>query len=103
MVALVEAQFEPFYRVPTGRFDLGRLLGFFGFGQLYQQAVLGLPAGDLMVSAYQHRHGGKWNVSFCDGHVESLAPRALWGLNNPSVARRWNRDHLPHVGPGWSP
>lgn len=105
MIALVEAQFEPYYRVPTGRFDLSRLIGTFGYQTLYAQ-LLGQPIQgppDPMVSAYQHRHVGKWNVTFCDGHVESLAPLALWDLGKPSVARRWNRDHLPNVAPGWSP
>jgi prepilin-type processing-associated H-X9-DG protein len=108
MVALLDTQFEPLYRFPTGRFDLGRLIGFFGYDQLYKQGVLGQPVlgpgtSDPMVSAYQHRHSWKWNVAFCDAHVESLAPLALWDLSKSSVARRWNRDHLPHVEPGWSP
>lgn len=45
----------------------------------------------------QRRHGGRWNVVFCDGHVEHLRSGALFDIRRDEVARRWNRDNLPHA------
>lgn len=45
----------------------------------------------------QRRHGGRWNVVFCDGHVETLRSGALFDVRRGEVARRWNRDNLPHA------
>ncbi len=45
----------------------------------------------------QRRHGGRWNVVFCDGHVENLRSGALFDIRRDEVARRWNRDNLPHA------
>ena len=42
------------------------------------------------------RHGGRWNVVFCDNHVESLTTKALFDPRQDAVLRRWNRDHQPH-------
>lgn len=40
------------------------------------------------------RHGRKYNVAFCDGHIEALNP---WVLFDPSkTAAMWNSDHQPH-------
>lgn len=41
------------------------------------------------------RHHGRFQVVFCDGHVESLATNQLFHLTD-QVAQRWNRDHAPH-------
>lgn len=47
------------------------------------------------VTAYTaERHGKNYNLSFCDGHVASMAP---WILYNPTnTAAMWNYDHQPH-------
>jgi prepilin-type N-terminal cleavage/methylation domain-containing protein/prepilin-type processing-associated H-X9-DG protein len=60
-------------------------------------AVRGLPSGDPAGEATRQRHGDRWNVSFCDGHVENLLPGNLFGVTNPLVAQRWNIDHQPHL------
>lgn len=44
------------------------------------------------VSAQARRHNGRFNVVFCDGHVESLKTNQLFG-STARVLRRWNRDH----------
>lgn len=44
----------------------------------------------------RRRHGGRWNVVCCDGHVEHLRVQALFDVRRDEVARRWNRDNLPH-------
>ena len=43
------------------------------------------------------RHGGMWNVGFCDGHVQGLRPMALWDFREEQIVRRWNRDHQGHM------
>ncbi len=50
------------------------------------------------VAAMKRRHGGRWDVVFCDGHVESLTTAGLWDRRKPLVSRRWNRDHQAHPG-----
>lgn len=42
------------------------------------------------------RHRGWINVTFCDGHVESLTSHALFEDTNAPALARWNRDHQPH-------
>ncbi len=37
----------------------------------------------LGLQAVQRRHRGRWNVGFCDGHVENLRAKDLWDLSNP--------------------
>jgi len=59
-----------------------------------------IPPGeaDLMTKSLPDmkvRHGGIWNVGFCDGHVEGLTVTALFYPTN-SVRQHWNRDRQPH-------
>jgi prepilin-type N-terminal cleavage/methylation domain-containing protein/prepilin-type processing-associated H-X9-DG protein len=63
---------------------------------LYNEVMRGLPAGSPPVQATQKRHGGRWNIEFCDGHVESLRANNLFNISNSVVAQRWNIDHQPH-------
>ena len=54
---------------------------------------------------YQRRHSGKFNIIFCDGHLEYGRPDKFFDLiSNPAIAGRWNYDnqaHLEKVHPGW--
>ncbi|MGO8675093.1 MAG: hypothetical protein ACLQVX_04390 [Limisphaerales bacterium] len=61
----------------------------------------GLPASNPAARATKERHGGRWLIGFCDGHVEGLRPKDLFAVNVAAVAERWNYDHLPHNH--WSP
>ncbi len=63
----------------------------------YVAVMGGVPAGDVAVRAMKERHGGLWNVAFCDAHTEALRPTSLFGVTNAVVARRWNNDHQPHL------
>src|SRR5260370_35945291 len=65
--------------------------------------LLGLPAGDSSVVATRQRHGGRYNVAFCDGHSESLLATNLFDVRKPAVAQRWNNDHQAHeeILAGW--
>jgi prepilin-type N-terminal cleavage/methylation domain-containing protein len=72
-----------------------RLAGSFNF-PYYQTSISQKP--HLQGLRYEaQRHHGLFNVVFCDVHVESLKPTALWGTND-NVTQRWNRDHQPHTG-----
>ena len=65
-------------------------------------ADLGLPYyrdnAWLVASAQwmRRRHGGRWNMVFCDDHVESRTTAGWFDYRSDNVLRGWNRDHLPH-------
>ena len=42
------------------------------------------------------RHQGRFNVLFCDGHVESPTLPFLFANTSDAALVRWNRDHQPH-------
>jgi prepilin-type processing-associated H-X9-DG protein len=44
----------------------------------------------------QQRHGGRWNILFCDGHVELLKTRTIFDYHQDEVLRLWNYDNQPH-------
>jgi prepilin-type processing-associated H-X9-DG protein len=50
----------------------------------YKSVMPGLPAKDSAVRAMKQRHGGRWNIGFCDGHVENLLPSGLFNAYNPA-------------------
>ena len=51
---------------------------------------------DLVVRCYRQRHNSRWNVLFCDDHVEALRLRKLFDSSRDAVLQRWNRDNQPH-------
>jgi prepilin-type N-terminal cleavage/methylation domain-containing protein len=55
------------------------------------------PFTSKAVRYMARRHGGMWNVVFCDDHVEGLKAMALWNPRSASIVQRWNRDHQPHL------
>jgi prepilin-type processing-associated H-X9-DG protein len=57
-------------------------------------------------AATQRRHGGRFNVGFCDAHVENLRVQDLFDLRKTQQIKRWSPDDLPHpelVLPGLLP
>jgi prepilin-type processing-associated H-X9-DG protein/prepilin-type N-terminal cleavage/methylation domain-containing protein len=54
------------------------------------------PAQAPILGWYKQRHNGRFNVLFCDGHVEGLKVRDLFDVGQDQVLKRWNRDNLPH-------
>ena len=83
--------------VPSGSVDLLRpALYDSGAYAGLMRMMQGLPADDPLVQTMGRRHGGRWNMGFCDAHVENLRLKQLFDFANLTVARRWNRDHLPH-------
>jgi prepilin-type processing-associated H-X9-DG protein len=51
---------------------------------------------DVVIQGYARRHLGRWNISFCDGHVENLKTHELFSQRNAKVLRRWNNDNQAH-------
>ena len=39
------------------------------------------------------RHQGRWNVDFCDGHVQCLTTKDLFDITNQAVLARWRLNH----------
>ncbi len=71
-----------------------RLFGVRQVGVAYGYNSCG--AADLYLARLKRRHGGRWNVLFCDGHVENLSVAESFDVRRDEVLRRWNRDDLPH-------
>ncbi len=44
--------------------------------------------------ATRHRHNDRYNISFCDGHVEAVKHGKLYEKSDTAL-RRWNRNHEP--------
>ncbi|MDA1278216.1 MAG: hypothetical protein O2960_29830, partial [Verrucomicrobia bacterium] len=42
------------------------------------------------------RHGGKVNLTFCDGHIEQ---RRTLDMANPDMIPNWDRNNDPHILP----
>jgi prepilin-type N-terminal cleavage/methylation domain-containing protein/prepilin-type processing-associated H-X9-DG protein len=56
---------------------------------------IGAPIG-LADGIYQRRHDSRFNVVFCDGHVETLKISNLFTTLSDDVLSRWNNDGQPH-------
>jgi len=84
MVAIGDAYDEPFKEL----FGLTMMWG-------YQ-----LPIGEDKMkerarASTHNRHGGSFNVVFCDGHVQHMKPSKLFGQDDAALMRL-NNDHQPH-------
>lgn len=97
MIAMGDASFD---QNPLGGFLFLEFV--FLYPRFYDLTVRGLPPGNSATQAMRQRHGGRWNIGFCDGHVETMRTSDLFNLSNSVVAMRWNNDHQPH-NQGWFP
>jgi prepilin-type N-terminal cleavage/methylation domain-containing protein/prepilin-type processing-associated H-X9-DG protein len=61
------------------------------------QDYQGGPQLATAVRINQRRHSGKWNLGFCDGHIESRRAQGFLDPRQAEQRRRWNRDHQPHL------
>ena len=53
------------------------------------------PLSGRIIDATEARHGGGYNIAFCDGHVE-LVDRKTLHERSFRALRRWNNDNRPH-------
>jgi prepilin-type N-terminal cleavage/methylation domain-containing protein/prepilin-type processing-associated H-X9-DG protein len=54
------------------------------------------PLSEKIISATEARHGGDYNITFADGHVEPIHRTPLHERTYRSL-RRWNNDNRPHT------
>ena len=48
------------------------------------------------VGFVRRRHAARWNVQFCDAHVQAFRTKDLFDYHSETVLKRWSRDHLAH-------
>jgi prepilin-type processing-associated H-X9-DG protein len=66
------------------------------------QGVADLTQGFYMLRAFSipaaqtQRHGGKFNLQFCDSHVSMLTTKDLYDSASDNARSLWNKDGLPH-------
>src|SRR6266853_3795083 len=88
------------YRVSNDDFPAGVGLGMIWLNiGLYDPALSRYPVDPAdqlnvtrMRTLYGRRHSGKFNVIFCDGHIESGRPQLFFDFWNAEVNKRWNFD-----------
>ena len=56
---------------------------------------INFPLGPTDI-AMLRRHGGRWNMVFCDGHVENGKLAKFFDWNKDEVLKLWNRDNEAH-------
>lgn len=82
------------YRLDQKRLDFG--WADFGRGFDYD-ALMGAPT--VVRNAKQlaeQRHGGRWNLVYCDGHVSAPRLATVFFDNTIEARRQWNRDNEAH-------
>jgi prepilin-type N-terminal cleavage/methylation domain-containing protein/prepilin-type processing-associated H-X9-DG protein len=53
------------------------------------------PLTPFEIASWQ-RHGGRWNMGCCDGHVEGGRTSAFFDWRNEEILKRWNFDNQVH-------
>jgi prepilin-type N-terminal cleavage/methylation domain-containing protein/prepilin-type processing-associated H-X9-DG protein len=66
------------------------------YGSVHKAEENPTTATAPMLAKRRQRHGGRWNVLFCDGHVENLKTKQLFDTSQDEVLKLWNQDGLPH-------
>ena len=99
MIALGDAAIVP--PEPDGPYQMGLPMAPCIFSHLMTVMFsTGTPGGASTLSvqdnAMLQRHGGRWNESFCDGHVENGTLGKFFDRRKDDVLRLWNRDNEPH-------
>ncbi len=97
MIALGDGNYSPFNN-RSGYLPLPQQYVVAGQGSLNKWQCLFLSfSPDLQAEALKlvrRRHLGKYNVAFCDGHIELIAHEKLYQTNEVAL-RRWDRDNVP--------
>jgi prepilin-type N-terminal cleavage/methylation domain-containing protein/prepilin-type processing-associated H-X9-DG protein len=54
------------------------------------------PGSEGIIDATAQRHRNRYNISFCDGHIESVRNKALFQQKEDAL-KRWNNDNASHA------
>ena len=66
------------------------------YGEKYQiEPMLPTRTREAAKKLEAERHNGRYNLAFCDGHIEQIKSSVLFDKDS-SMKRRWNIDHEPH-------
>jgi prepilin-type N-terminal cleavage/methylation domain-containing protein/prepilin-type processing-associated H-X9-DG protein len=99
MIAMADAVLNVYVPYP-GSFvnGLDELFAIPNWGRSGWVIELGYPNPEPgSVDLQPKRHGGVWNVLFCDGHVQALTTKQFLDPRSDAVVQRWNRDHVAHL------
>jgi prepilin-type processing-associated H-X9-DG protein len=104
MVAISDAPLAATYAADIfGWTDFSREMGFYDYQVEFEQdispvveGVWGQTGKRNVIAAIRKRHFGKWNVVFCDGHVEGRRTKELFNYKDDAVFSLRNKDNLPH-------
>ena len=97
MIALGDCIYGQVYAEPKpgGGIDPKYVGGTDSFSMSLRRAIGTDPTRSAAMTRERQRHGGRYNVAFCDSHVESLKTNALFATEI-TVLKRWNYDNEPH-------
>jgi prepilin-type processing-associated H-X9-DG protein len=76
--------------------DPGPILGDSDLSDLINYHLVDSGGYAWYASRVKRRHNSRWNMLFCDGHVQMLRVEQLADPQNDNVRRLWNKDHESH-------
>jgi prepilin-type N-terminal cleavage/methylation domain-containing protein/prepilin-type processing-associated H-X9-DG protein len=106
MIAIGDGPLAPTVLDPPtvyGWSDLSRYEGFNGYRAEMGQSILPAPAmgnwptgRQLVAQSIKRRHLGKWNIAYCDGHVQTHTTKEIFDYSDDEVLKLRNKDNRPH-------
>jgi len=83
--------------------DFSRYEGFNDYRAVVGQPILASPGmgtwpdGEKLVAqSIKRRHLGRWNIAYCDGHVQTHTTKEIFDYTDDEVLKLRNKDNLPH-------
>ncbi len=89
----------PLYAPGDDLFPTSVSLGTVALGNGFLDSVLRGqtgPAHGVNAPAYSRRHGGRFSMTFCDGHLEHAKPALFFDARQDLILSRFNNDNQPH-------
>ncbi len=102
MIAMADAPVYPAGSSAVGKDPVAGLPNLWPCGDAFPVWLTDLGAACLppdlgfALRFQRQRHGDRWNVVFCDGHVEGFTTKGFLDPRSDAVLRRWYADHQPH-------
>jgi len=106
MIAIGDGPLAPTVSDPAqvyGWSDFSRYEGFndyrveTGNGVNPAPAMESWPTGrKLVAQSIKRRHFGRWNIAYCDGHVQTHTTNEIFDYTDDEVLKLRNKDNLPH-------